>query len=62
MLKDLQRALQLLGRDTVRGARDNLKREKNNTSGNLLNSLKSRVIEERMVMIWNFGWRNMVCF
>jgi len=32
MLKDLQRALQILGRETVRGARDNLKREKNNTS------------------------------
>ena len=41
MLKDLQRALQLLGRETVRGARDNLKR------GNLLNSLNSKVIENR---------------
>lgn len=47
MLKDLQRALQLLGRETVRGARDNLRREKNNTSGNLLNSLKSRVIDRK---------------
>lgn len=47
MLKDLKTALQTLGRETVRGARNNLKRDKNKSSGSLLNSLNSKVIDNR---------------
>tara|TARA_R110000764_G_scaffold72279_1_gene148325 strand:- start:41 stop:637 length:597 start_codon:yes stop_codon:yes gene_type:complete len=47
MLKDLKSALQLFGKETVEGARKNLKKEKTNSSGNLYNSLQSRVIDRR---------------
>ena len=43
MLKEFKRALQKWGRDTVAGARSNLNKEKNNTSGTLSKSLRSQV-------------------